>query len=309
MKSFLYTSILALAFSALLLASCATKAQSVAEPVVAPAPVESPAATPAPHKVVEKEKVAKQRTVVTKVPVLVKEASFYSDGLPDEYIIYRMDEDKKNLLEKDVFDAARAEPIQRLLSEHKDGRLAAESLYESDGKLRSRRELAYDSAGHLLLERMLDAGGRVQSSSAYTYDSEGRKVVWRALGASDNVKAMTTYAYGSAGLAAMVMMDAGGRITGTIKLEYADGKLDKRSYLGAAGALQKFETFIYDGELLSAVEYHRADGSLASKTVNSYDSMGILAKMTEFDASGKPGAYSTYKYIVREDTAIETYYE
>ena len=155
MKSFLSNSILALAISALLLASCATKAPSVAEqePVAAPAAVASAAATPAATPVVEKEKVAKQRTVVTKVPVLVKEASFYSDGLPDEYIVYRMDDAKKNLLEKDIFDASRAAPVQKLLSEYKDGLLVAESLYESDGKLRGRRELGYDADGHLVQER------------------------------------------------------------------------------------------------------------------------------------------------------------
>ena len=107
----------------------------------------------------------------------------------------------------------------------------------------------------------------------------------------------------------MVMKDAGGKTTGTIKLDYLNGKLAKRSYIGANGALQKFEALVYEGDSLSAVEYHRADGSLASKTVYSYDTMGALDKTAEFDASGKAGVYSTYKYIVREDSSIETYYE
>ncbi len=309
MKSFLSNSIIALAFSALLLASCATKAPSTAEPVAAPAPVESPAATPAVAPVVEKEKVEKQRTIVTKVPVLVKEASFYADGLPDEYIVYRMDDAKRNLLEKDIFDASRPAPVQKLLSEYKDGLLIAEALYESDGKLRSRRELGYDAGGHLVQERTLDVRGKVQSSSAYSYDSAGQKTEWQALDGSGAVKATTSYSYSGDGLVGMVMKDAGGKLTGTIKLEYLNGKLAKRSYIGASGALQKFEALVYEGDSLSIVEYHRADGSLASKTAYSYDTMGALEKTAEFDASGKAGVYSTYKYIVREDSSIETYYE
>jgi hypothetical protein len=275
--------------AALAMAACATKG---------PAP-----AAKAP------EKTAKQRIVVTKVPVLVKETSFYSDGLVDEYTVVKLDDAKKAPVEKDRFDASRKDPIERATLEYADGRLSAETIYESDGKLRSRRELGYDAAGRLSSERLIDAKGKVLTSSVYSYDAAGRKVEWRALDGAGAVKAVTSYAYGKDGLGVMEMKDSGGASTGSIKLEYADGKLAKRSYFGSDKALQQFEAYAYSGALLSSRETRRADGSLVSKTGFEYGSLGELAKATDYGVSGSVSAYTTYEYLVREESSTETYYE
>jgi YD repeat-containing protein len=272
--------ICALAFSALALAGCATKPRSP-------------------------ENAAAQRTVVTKVPVLVKEASFYPDGLADAYIVYKLDDAKKNWVEKDSYDASRPDPIGRLVVERKDGRPSAELLYDSDGRLFSRREFGYDAAGRLASERLIDAKGATLSSSAYSYDSSGRKVEWRALDGSGAAMALTSYAYGKDGLAGVEMRNSGGAATGSIKLEYAGGKLAKRSYFGADKALLKYEAYAYAGARLSALETRGADGSLAAKTAYEYGSLGELVKATEYLPSGSISAYTTYEYIVREDSSAE----
>jgi hypothetical protein len=301
MKYSLSASMFALMFAAILLASCATKAPSPPQAAVAPAAVATPAPAP--------EKVAKQRTVVTKVPVLVKEASFYADGLADAYIVYKLDPDMKNVLEKDNFDTSRAEPVQRLVSEFKDGRVSAESIFESDGRLRSRRELSYDAGGRIVQERMFDGKGKLQSSSTYVYDESGKKIEWKVQDGAGSVKATSSYSYGSGGLVSVSMKDLGGKLSGTIKLQYDGDKLSKRSYFGPDGTLQKFEAYVYQDGVLAAIEYHKADGSLVSKTANSYGPMGELVKATEYDAKGAAGGYTTYEYQVREDSRIETYYE
>jgi antitoxin component YwqK of YwqJK toxin-antitoxin module len=255
------------------------------------------------------QKVAKQRTVVTKVPVLVKETSFYSDGLVDQYIVYKLDDAKKLLLEKATYDGSRSDPVERLVFEYKDGRETVETVYESDGKVRNRRESVYDDKGALVSERVLDSKGAIQSSSSYTYDAKGRKTEWRVLDASGSVKASTSYAYGKDSLSGIEMKDVGGKVTGTIKLEYAAGKLDKRSYFDPDGALQKYEAYVYSGELLSSLESHRADGSLEAKIVYEYGDSGQLVKASEYDASGALRSSTSYEYIVREDSSTETYYE
>ncbi len=254
-------------------------------------------------------KVAKQRTVVTKVPVLVKETSFYPDGLVDEYITYKLDAANKNVVEKATFDPSRPDPIERAVPEYKDGRLAAESIFDSDGKLRSRRELGYDASGRLVSERVLDANGKVQSSSAYAYDGQGRKVEWRVLDASGSVRAVSAYTYDKNDLIGVAMKDSGGMLSGSIKMEYADGLLSKRSYLGPDGALQKFESYSYAGGKAASLENHRADASLASRVTYEYGPNGELVKSSEFDSSGALKGYSSYEYVVREDSGVETYYE
>jgi len=90
---------------------------------------------------------------------------------------------------------------------------------------------------------------------------------------------------------------------------YDGDRLAKRSYFGADGTLQKFESYTYEGPSLAAVEYHRADGSLVSKTANSYGPLGQLVKAVEYSPTGAAGNYTVYEYQVREDSEIETYYE
>lgn len=292
MKLSTYTTSCTLLICLVLAAGCATKA---------PTPAAAQPSAPA--------KVAKQRTVVAKVPVLVKETSYYADGIVDEYSTYKLDDAKKLVLEKDVYDGSRPEASERLVSEYKDGRLAAETIYEYDGMVRSRRELSYDASGRLTSEKVLDSKGKLQSASAYAYDGSGRKSEWRALDASLSVRASTSYAYGPDGLAAIEMKDLSGKVTGSIKLEYSQGRLAKRSYFGADGRLQKYEAYVYSGSLLSAVEARRADGSLSGKTAYEYGSSGELAKASEYDASSSLRSYAAYEYSIREDSSVETYYE
>ncbi len=284
---------------ALVLGSCASKPAAA---VQAPPPAAGAVAK-------DSAKVAKQRTVVVKVPVLVKETSFYSDGLVDGYIVFKMDDANKRLIEKATFDPSLADPVERLVPEYKDGRLASESVYDSSAKLRSRRELGYDASGQLVSERVLDGNGKEQSSSAYAYDAAGRKVEWRALDGSGAVKATSGYSYDGNDLIEIAMKDSGGKLLETIKLEYADGELAKRSYFGADGTLEKYEAYAYTGGKLSSLENRRADGSLASRVVDEYGPSGELAKSSEYDSSGALRGFTTYEYVVREDNTIETYYE
>ena len=276
---------------ALLFASCATKPQ-------APAP--SPA-SPA--------KVAKQRTILAKVPVLIKQTAYYSDGLVDEYFVFKLDGDKKNVVEKATFDPSRPDPIERVVPEYKDGRLVTESVYDSDAKLRSRRELGYDASGRLVTERVLDATGKPQSSSAYAYDGQGRKAEWKVLDPSGGVKAVSSYSYNKDNLVGVAMKDSGLKLTGSLVLDYASGLLVKRSYLGPDGGLQKFESYSYAGGRLASLENRRADGSLESKVTYEYGPIGELVKASEFNSSGALKGYSAYEYVVRQDSSVETYYE
>jgi hypothetical protein len=292
----------AMAIIALAIGSCSSAPE-------APAPAPTAAAKPAPEPAKAPEKVAKQRTIVTKVPVLVKESAFYVDGLPDETVVYKLDAAQRLTLEKVRFDPSRSEPVQRVAYEYKEGRLWAESSYESDGKLRSRREFSYDSAGRLAGDRVLDPSGKALSSSAYAYDGNGRKSEWKAMDGAGGVNADTTYAYGPDGLSLVEMRDSGGALAGSIRLEYAAGKLAKRSYFGPDGAPQKVESFAYAGGRIQSVELRRADGGFVSKTAYAYGSSGELVRETSLDASGKDGSYRSYEYAVREDGSVETYYE
>jgi hypothetical protein len=259
----------------------------------------------------EPAKMAKTRVVAVKVPVLVKETTYYADGLVDFSTVYTTDAGAKKLLEKNKYDPSRGAPIERTTYEYENGREKAESIYEFNGSLRSRRELGYDSAGRLATDRLLDAKDSVLSASAYAYDASGRKIEWRVLDASGAVKASTVYASGPSGPTSAEMRDAAGAVTGKIVSEYEGKRLVRRVYASQTGEVQKFESFSYAGQspAPSSVELRKADGSLVAKTAYEYGGYGEVVKATELLSSGAVSSYTTYEYVVREDSVNETYFD
>jgi YD repeat-containing protein len=255
-------------------------------------------------------KVKKERTVLVKTPVLVKESAFYPDGLIDTYSLYAYDETQTMLLERKSYDAARSEPVERVLSEYKNGALSAEVTYDADGKVKLRREFTLDGAGRVISERLLDAKGNPQSSSTYAYDASGKRSEWRALDAASVVRAVTSYSYKDGKLVLIEMKTAAGAKTGSISIEYgADGREAKKSYFAADGSLQKYEASVYEGGRLAALETRRPDGSLSAKSAYAYGENGELLGLTETDSKSALRETRKYEYRIREDQKTEIYYE
>jgi hypothetical protein len=301
MKRSLLSAFALLAGAAIVLSSCASTGKApVAAPVASTAPAVAPEPVPAP-------KVAKQRTLIVKAPILVKESSFYPDGLLDEYVVYKYDDTKTRLLEKSTFDAARPDPTEREVSEWKDGKLAAETVFDADGKIKLRREYAYTAAGKLASERVLDAKGKLQSSSTYAYDAAGAKTEWRAFDGEGLLKAVTSYAP-----TRIEMKNSGGALTGSISIETGPGGVPLAyTYFAADGTKQKIEIYFYatGSAVPAAIETRRADGTVTSKTSYAYGSLGELVKSVTVDGSGGVRDTRSYDYAIREDSRIETYYE
>lgn len=265
------------------------------------------------------QKVAKERTVVVPVPVLVKETSYYSDGQLDGFIVYKYDPTKVFLLEKDTYDASQSEPMERVVSEWKKGLLADDVFYNRDGKIKLRHEYGYDAAGRLVSDTVTDSKGQPSSSSTYAYDAAGNKIEWRVFDGSGVLVAVTDYSYGSPGSdgkaqpVLITMKNPGGTVTGTIRQSYdAGGRLLRRDYLNPDGSLRKYELYTYEptapfGEL--SMEKVRADGAVTEKTVYRDGELGQALTATDADGSGSVLGITKYEYVVRNDTHTEVYYE
>ena len=255
-------------------------------------------------------KVKKERTVLVRTPILVKESAFYPDGLIDTYSLYSYDESQTRLLEKKSYDSARSEPVERVVSEYKDGRLSAEVSYDAEGKAKLRREFSLDGAGRVVSERLFDAKANLQSSSTYAYDESGDRIEWRALDAASVVRAVTSYSYKDGRLALIEMRAASGAKTGSISIEYgADGREARKSYFAADGSLQKYEASVYEGGRLAALETRRPDGSLSGKRAYAYGESGEIVGVTETDSKSAVRETRKYEYRIREDQKTEIYYE
>jgi len=106
------------------------------------------------------------------------------------------------------------------------------------------------------------------------------------------------------------MKNAGGKATGSIKYESGDGgKKEKRSYLAADGALQKYEVAANENGRLKSLEVRRADGSLVQTTVYEYGSLGEVVSSALTDGAGRLRERKTFDYAFREDKKTEVYYE
>jgi len=284
---------IALPLAALMLQSCAT------------APSSQAAAGQ-----VSPQKTAKERTVIVKIPVLIKVTRYYSDGLVDQYTDYKLSADMKTLLEESVYDGSRPDPVQRIAYAYEGGRRVRESVYESDGELRSRKEISYDAAGRVAAELTFDSKGAAVSSSAYSYDASGNMTEWIARDGSGAVQAAVAYRWKDGRLESILMADSSGAPTGSVALEYGPGGLvSKRRYLDASGVLQKSESYAYSAAILSSIEYRRGDGVLSSRTAYELGSSGERVSETHYDRTGGVIGRARYEYKVREESMTETYFE
>lgn len=263
---------------------------------------------PAPAAVPQKQR--KERTISVQVPVLVKETSYFADGLVDEYVVYKYDPALVSLLGKDTYDGSRPDPIERVVVEAENGRAKAETTYGADGGLRLRHEMTWDQEGRLVSERTLDLKGKVQSSSTYVYDAAGNRLEWRAFDGQGLLRAVTSYEYRDGRLALVDMKDGSGKRTGTIALEYdAAGLLAKRLYRAADGKLQKYEVPAYSGGRLLSLETRLADGSLVSKVSYTYGDLGQVLSSAVSDAAGTVRDRRSFEYAIRQDQKTEVYWE
>jgi antitoxin component YwqK of YwqJK toxin-antitoxin module len=253
--------------------------------------------------------VRKERSILVKLPYLQKETVYYPDGLVDVWTVLGYADGGKTLLEKKTFDASRPEPIERVAYEYQGGRLAAEVLYDNEGRLKSRREYGYDASGKLVSEKLLDARGQAQSSSAYAYDATGNRVEWKAFNDKGMLQATTTYAWAAGGLAEIGFRNAAGVLTGSIKVERPAPGQEKRSYLAADKTLQKVEVSYFENGNLRRFESRRADGSLAQVVDYRLGALGEALESSTSDGQGKLREKRIAEFGLREEQQIEVYYE
>jgi hypothetical protein len=241
--------------------------------------------------------------VVVRTPVLVKQSSFFPDGLLDEYIVYTYAEDKTTLLKEDKFDASRPDPIEKTSYQYSDGRLVAKTVLDADGKVKYRHSFEIDAAGRITKDSAFDAKNKLQSISAYSFDSDGNRASWVTLDGNGAVLAETTYAYDGGRLVKIDIKNPSGSETGSIGVSYDYSGLPvKRSYFAADGSLDKYDSYQYaDGNLAVEASY-LASGAPASRIQYAYDADGAMVKKLSMNSSGKIVDSSTYEYVIKQST-------
>jgi len=154
------------------------------------------------------EPVRKGRIETIRVPILLKEISYFANGVLDRTITYTYDSDRKLLQERSVQEPSRSEPTERTVYKYSGGFLSSVSVFDYEGKIKTKTDYTTSPEGRVLQESVVDAKGVPQTSSKYEYDAAGLRVSRKVYDGADVLLAISEYAYSSGRLSVVIMKDA-----------------------------------------------------------------------------------------------------
>lgn len=278
---------LAAVFSALALAGCAS-----APPEKAPEPQR------------------KERIETVRVPVLLKETSYFANGVLDRTITYAYDEDRKLLRERAVREPSRSEPTERTVHEYSGGVLSSTTVLDYEGRIKTKTEFEANAAGQIVRETVKDAKGVAKASFRYEYDLTGLRTGRKVYDGSGALLAVSEYSYSSGRLSVVIPKDATGRPTGRVEHEYdPDGRLLTRTTFDPAGAVSQRDRYSYKNGILAEERTEAGDGKMERRVVYEIGPEGAPVKSTLYDASGRVRDTRIYEHAFRTEERTVVYYE
>jgi hypothetical protein len=252
----------------------------------------------------------KERVETVRIPVPLKESSYFANGLLDRTITYAYDPSLKLLLEKKVQEPSRTEPTERTVYEYAGAAPASISVYDYEGRLRTRTDFKVDSAGRVLQETVSDPKGIPQSQARYEYDPSGLRTSRRVYDGAGALLAISEYSYTAGRLAVVILKDSAERPAGRVEHEYdSEGRLVLRVGFDPSGAVAQRERFAYTGGVLTEERLERGDGRVERRTVHEPGPEGAPAKSTVYDGSGRIRDVRVYEYGFRSEERTVVYYE
>lgn len=252
----------------------------------------------------------KERIETVRVPVLLKETSYFANGVLDRTVTYSYDDALNLLLEKRVQEPSRAEPTERTVYEYAGTAPVSAVVYDYEGRQKSRTDFKVDPAGRITEETLSDSKGLPQSVSRYEYDPAGLRTSRRVYDGAGALLAVSEYSYASGRLAVVILKDSAERPAGRLEHEYdAQGRLTLRVTFDPAGAVVQRERFTYTGNVLTEERTERGDGRPERRTVYEIGPEGAPAKSTLYDGAGRVRDVRVYEHGFRTEERTVVYYE
>lgn len=252
----------------------------------------------------------KERTETVRVPVLLKEISFFANGVLDRTVTYTYDGALKLLTERKVQEPSRSEPTERTVYEYAGTAPASMTTFDPEGRQKTRTTFKTDAAGRILEEAVSDSKGNPQSSSRYEYDSAGLRIRRRVYDGAGALLAVSEYSYAAGRLAVIILKDSAERPAGRLEHEYdTEGRLTLRVTFDSAGAVVQRERFSYTGNALSEERLERGDGRVERRVVYEIGPEGAPVKSTLYDGTGRVRDVRVYEHGFRTEERTVVYYE
>lgn len=257
-----------------------------------------------------KEPQRKERIETVRVPVLLKETSYFANGVLDRTVTYTYDTSLKLLMEKKVQEPSRAEPTERSTYEYAAGAPVSTSVFDYEGKLKSRTDFKVDPSGRVTQETLSDSKGAPQYSYRYEYDTSGLRTRRRVYDGAGALLALSEYSYAAGRLSVVILKDAAERPAGRVEHEYdSAGRLVLRVTFDPAGAVGQRERYVYSSGALTEERVERGDGRVERRTTYEPGPEGAPLKSTLYDGAGRVRDVRVYEHAFRSEERTVVYYE
>jgi hypothetical protein len=242
------------------------------------------------------------RTETVRVPVIVKETSYFANGALDRTVSYVYDPSLQLLLERVVQEPSRSEPTEKTTYGYSGNSLASVTVLNSEGKVKTRTAYETDASGRVIRETVYDAKDIPQTQSRYEYDSAGRKTSRKVYDGAGVFLAVSEYSYKGGRLEVVLMKDAAERPAGRIEHEYdAAGCLVARTSFDPTGAVSQRENFTYVNGVLVEEKTESGNGRTERRVVYEIGPDGVPIKSTLRDSSERIRDIRVYEYVLRTE--------
>jgi len=282
--------------SILALAGCATSSQKVGTPE--PNPVQQP-----PIQQIKSES-KKEKTVVVRIPRLIKESSLLSDGTVDEIRTYSYSPDGTRIEKEELKDSASQEILETVEYRFRNGAITERIVLDRDKKPKGRKSFTYTAAGLVESETFYDKKDVVQAVSRYTYDDAGKKIEWTTLDASGVILAITKYGYANGRLQKITLLGPSGKVDMEISFAYDEkGNKIRETYTNSVGKIEKEIGFVYDtrNRLVSENTLSPTRTVLAKVAFEYQGDSTEAGKSVYFDARDKIKKIVLFEHAYREE--------
>ncbi|MDC7225560.1 MAG: hypothetical protein PQJ61_02220 [Spirochaetales bacterium] len=239
---------------------------------------------------------------IVKIPYVLKNTNYFSDGYIESYMVYTYDENMK-VVREDLFDSF-DEIIESAVSEVLEDGSVKRELFDSRGILKSWRKTVNDGNENPIRIESYSADDELQTVSEYSYNEIGGKTLWRVLDADGIVISETRYLYEDGLNTRIDIYDASMTLYEYFVNEYEDGRRVKNSHFDADGKLKAAIEYVYTEGAVSAEKYLRANGSTSRTVSYINDAEGSHLKAEYFDGNGKLKDWTEteYEYVSEEVT-------
>ena len=251
----------------------------------------------------QQEKTAVKRMI--KIPYILKETDYFSDGYIESYKVYAYNEDMSPARE-DLFDSF-DEIIESVVYEKTSESSVKETRFNARGQLQSWKQVVSGDDGRVVKIEAYNAEDLLQTVSEYEYNDAGNKILWRVSDGEGIVLSETRYVYSNGMNTVIEIYDSSLKMREYFKNEYENGLLIRNTHYGENDEVLAIVEYLYSGNNLVAEKYLRANGSTSRTVEYTNDDEGSAVKIENFNGNGdlKDWSENEYEYVSEEITVWE----